>query len=199
MGDNFVETVIELHRSKSWKEILNLNTHSDNQNALKLLWVWPEIKNIRYIKNLVKDLGYKGIISLGCGCGLLEWIISEATGLPVLGYEINPEWWESKYSNYKFINLHYVDSISEKTLDSNYALLFCYFNDREAFQKYVENYRGNLIFIIGPGDETCRHTDPEPFSADFGSSEWKLYCFQEVKSSGDYIAAYVREERSLFM
>ncbi|XP_057653712.1 uncharacterized protein LOC130892344 isoform X1 [Diorhabda carinulata] len=195
MEDSFVNTLLTLYKVEKWKEILKLNENSDNLNALKLLWVWPEEKNFKFIKNLVKDLGYKGILSLGCGCGLLEWLINQSTGLPVLGYEINREWWESKYSSFKFIKLNYINQLNEHSLDPNYALLFCYFNNKKSFQDYVNNYKGHLIFIIGPGCDVPRHTEPQPFSADFGTTDWHLYCYQEVKTTGDFIAAFIREEK----
>lgn len=53
------------------------------------------------------------------------------------------------------------------------------------------------MFIIGPGKENWKHTDPKPFSPDFGGCEWDLYSYQEVKNTGDYIAVYVRHNNYL--
>lgn len=81
---------------------------------------------------------------------------------------------------------------SEELLPSNHALMFCYFNSGDAFREYVKHYHGLVIFIIGPGPGRGTLTNPQPFSADFGSKEWQLYANQEVKDSKDFIAVYVR-------
>lgn len=44
--------------------------------------------------------------------------------------------------------------------------------------------------IIGPGDGKGVHTDPRPFGD--VSSEWRLYNFQEVRNSRDFITVYCR-------
>lgn len=80
MENIFLSTVLELYRDNKWKEILKLNEHSDNPNALKLLWVWPSEKNLNFIRTVLKEHDLDGIISVGCGCGLLEWIINKSTG-----------------------------------------------------------------------------------------------------------------------
>lgn len=74
------DTVLGLYHLKKWREILKLNENSSDNGALKLLWVWPDEKNLFFIKRIVNDLACEGISSIGCGCGLLEWIINEATG-----------------------------------------------------------------------------------------------------------------------
>lgn len=83
-------------------------------------------------------------------------------------------------------------SSEKNNLNSNYALLFCYFNNGPAFLEYINDYEGNVVFIIGPGIGKGRHTDPEPFKANFGDVAWRLHAYQEVKSSKDFIAVYTK-------
>lgn len=109
--------------------------------------------------------------------------------LPVTGYEVNEEWWSSKYCNPPFISLTYAFS---EHLNSRNALLFCYFNDGKAFRKYIDCYKGPLVFIIGPGSGVGRYTDPEPFHPNFGSDAWVLDNVEELGNTGDFIAAYTR-------
>nr|XP_023030258.1 uncharacterized protein LOC111518135 [Leptinotarsa decemlineata] len=188
----FMNEVLNLYQAENWRDLLKLNENSDLSCAVKLLWVWPSEENLRFIKKIVEDSGCKGITSIGCGCGLLEWIISKSTGLHVIGYEINREWWTSKYSNPQFIKLQYCEKIQEGMFNSNHVLLFCYFNNKVAFQDYIRAYKGNLVLIIGPGNGKGRHTDPEPFDPDFGSTRWTLKDYNEVKDSKDFIAVYTR-------
>lgn len=114
------------------------------------------------------------------------------TGIHVIGYEVNQEWWESKYSPPKFIKLNYFENSLGNYLNPNYALLFCYFNNGPAFVDYVNNFNGNVVLVFGPGKGKGRHTDPQPFSANFGDKDWRLDSFQEVKNSKDFIAVYRR-------
>lgn len=59
------------------------------------------------------------------------------------------------------------------------------------------NFSGIIVIIIGPNEEAGRHTDPQPFAPDFGSTEWCLDQFQEIKNSKDFIAIYIRKSTSV--
>lgn len=78
MEDEFKETVISLYNQKKWKDILELDINAkNNEIARNLLWVWPSLKNLSFIKNIITDNNLIGLISIGCGCGLLEWMFKE--------------------------------------------------------------------------------------------------------------------------
>ncbi|KAJ8978815.1 hypothetical protein NQ317_018905 [Molorchus minor] len=191
--DIFLDTVLKFHKEDRWKDILKLNEKSDKDCAIKILWVWPSEENLDFLRKICDERNIQGVISVGCGSGLLEWILSKSLGLDVVGYEINKQWWESKYSVPTFIKLRYHDqSVQENVLDPRYALLFCYFNNGPAFLEYIDNYKGNTVIIIGPSRGAGRHTDPEPFKANFGGMKWRLYGYQEVKDTKDFIVVYVR-------
>lgn len=117
--------------------------------------------------------------------------------IPVCGVEIDESWWSSKYAKYKFIPLKFTKMPpNESILPANHALLFCYFNNGPAFKQYIQQYRGRLVIIIGPGQGRGTLTNPEPFAADFGTSEWVLIDHQEVKDTKDFIAVYSRRHAS---
>ncbi|XP_050296257.1 uncharacterized protein LOC126736089 [Anthonomus grandis grandis] len=189
---DFLKEVLYQYQQKQYRKILNLNENSDNRIASKILWVWPSLKNLNFIKGELRRYGVKGVISIGCGCGLLEWIIQEHTGLPVIGYEINREWWESKYSVPPFINLRYADDEIQPKFDPEFAMMFCYFNDGTTFRNYLQKYSGKIVLIIGPADGAGRHTAPEPFYPDFRTKNWRLISNQEVKDTKDFIAIYMK-------
>lgn len=71
------------------------------------------------------------------------------------------------------------------------CLLFCYFNNRKAFDNYLKHFRGNVLVIIGPGEGKYVHTDPKPF--DNIGLEWELNKWEEVRNSQDFIAIYLRK------
>lgn len=81
MESNFLEIVLEHYRENDWKSILKLNEKSDNPKALKILWAWPEESNLFFLKYCLERYNIEGIMSIGCGCGLLEWIIEKCSGM----------------------------------------------------------------------------------------------------------------------
>lgn len=112
------------------------------------------------------------------------------------GVEVDNAWWHCKYAPPTFIPLLITRSQLDRHVinalqDTSTALLFCYFNNRPAFEDYLKHYRGTVIIIIGPGDGKNVHTDPKPFH-DVGT-EWELYKSQEVRNSGDFIAVYKKQ------
>jgi hypothetical protein len=48
--------------------------------------------------------------SIGCGCGFLEWLLSEATDLEVGGIEVNEAWWRSKHATPQRIPIQFVEA-----------------------------------------------------------------------------------------
>lgn len=217
MDENFINTVVSLHKKNNWEKILKFSDEYSKCNEItrKLLWVWPSWENLYFIQNIVNLNGSKGIISIGCGSGLFEWLLQQSTSksrlnvstnfvlvhffsflleIPVKGFEVNKEWWTSKYCSPQFIPLEFpIMPPKSEYLNKDYALLFCYFNNGPAFADYINAYFGNLVFIIGPGKGRGTHTNPEPFKPNF-QTPWKLYDFEEIRDTKDFIAAYVRVE-----
>ena len=46
----------------------------------RYLWIRPSEDNLEFIKEETVKSGCLQIISIGCGSGLLEWLIHKATG-----------------------------------------------------------------------------------------------------------------------
>lgn len=120
------------------------------------------------------------------------------SGIPVIGLEIDSAYWNSTYftrSKLKYIPLLFPqDEEFDSVLhDVDTALLFCYFNNNCAFNDYIKKYKGQCVIIIGPGLNSGRHTDPQPFDVDFKNNNWKLVSSKEIRHSKDFIAVYVRE------
>lgn len=113
------------------------------------------------------------------------------------GVEVDSAWWNSKYAPPTFIPLLLTSSKLDKDIinvlqnATNTALTFCYFNNRPAFEDYINFFSGKCLIIIGPGDGKGVHTDPKPFND--VSEDWLLYKWQEVRSSSDFIAVYCKK------
>lgn len=111
----------------------------------------------------------------------------------MIGVEVNRSWWCSKYSPPLFLkNIVFISENNKNNffLSDKYALLFCYFNNSSAFYDYIENYKGNLIFVIGPKSNENRWTDPMPFDEKFNEYGWKLIGEKEMDRTNDYITVY---------
>lgn len=101
--------------------------------------------------------------------------------LHVYGLEVDRNWWHSNYAIKTFIPLNYIEDTKEDSVDGNFlkqccginnwnfALMFCYFNNRLAFLEYLKHYQGNYIIIVGPADNSKSnvYTDPQPLEPNF--------------------------------
>lgn len=76
--EDYVSSVMDLHKEKNWRKIIN-NCCDDNDHS-RLLWVFPSEENITFIGDALKNNDCRNVISVGCGTGLLEWILMEALG-----------------------------------------------------------------------------------------------------------------------
>ncbi|XP_063987193.1 uncharacterized protein LOC135167676 [Diachasmimorpha longicaudata] len=194
MDDHKVESQISsLWREGKWEDIINFGK-SWNYEAWRILWVWPSMNDLDWIKEIILEHQVQGIISVGCGTGLLEWIIQQCTKCEVIGVEADKCWWQSKYSPTMYLNKIMFVTEANSTVDipSNYAMLFCYFNDGDAFYDYMKNYSGRVIFIIGPDKNQNRCTDPLPFDGKLNELGWRLSRARKLDNEKDFFTVYVR-------
>ncbi|XP_076241563.1 uncharacterized protein LOC143183752 isoform X1 [Calliopsis andreniformis] len=193
--DEIEEKILELHSEQKWKDIAELDCNLNKSAKCRLFWVLPTINDLQWMKKIIDEHNVVGLASIGCGCGLFEWLFQKYSGLDVIGIELDRSWWCSKYSpplfieNMVFANENNMQNIN---ISENYALLFCYFNNALAFCDYIENYKGKLVFVIGPKEGQSRWTDPMPFDKKFHELGWKLLNKTEIERSSDYITVYGR-------
>ncbi|XP_037038727.1 uncharacterized protein LOC119076149 [Bradysia coprophila] len=185
--------LLELIASRDWKKIIQLSEHYSLTEKSRFLWAWPSEKCLLQLKNVLAENGVKSVLSIGCGSGLLEWLLEEMTGLPVSGIELKHSLWSSNYSPAKFIKVKFiVDEPSTEYLREsastvdNFALLFCYFNNRSAFDKYIEAYDGNVVLIIGPRSDCNIVTDPLPLDPKFCGHNGFKWAVKAVININDY-------------
>lgn len=93
-----------------------------------------------------------------------------------MGYEIDQGWWESKYSPPTFwSDVICIDPKQLPSFEPSFALLFCYFNDVAAFERYLNAFEGNCVVLIGPDEtEKERYCDPLPFFLR-DHSKWRVH------------------------
>lgn len=134
------------------------------------------------------------------------------------GLERDRSWWTSAYSPTTFIELSFIQPDEEITGDLlnraaanatgstkkyssersyHFALLFCYFNDKEAFDAYVRAFDGPLIILVGPEACSGTVTDPQPLNPQFEKSETHFWTIETIINidSFNYMAVYRRIQR----
>lgn len=179
-----------------WREILDFRGKFSLEEKIRYLWAWPSLSDLTVLKWMFDEFNLETLLSIGCGSGLLEWILNKATGVSVKGLEVDESWWTSNYSPKSFIDLNFLEGSNmdlEKIAGTdNFGLLFCYFNNSEAFNNYVEAFKGKWIVIIGPEDGTGRYTEPMALKPCFKrTNTWKLETnFSLIE--GDIVAIYGR-------
>ncbi|XP_004925293.2 uncharacterized protein LOC101743729 [Bombyx mori] len=192
MEESMTEVVLKLYRLGKWKEIVE--KYHDHKDRNKLLWVFPSEDNFEFLKECLKEFKCKGVASVGCGSGLLEWMLQKATGISVTGIEVDGAWWHCKYAPPTFIPLIVTSpQLNEDVLlelgNKDNAILFCYFNNRSAFENYLKHFCGPVLVIIGPDQGKGVYTEPGPFEKILG---WELYKWREVRQSKDFLSVYFR-------
>lgn len=187
MATSLEERLVNLSSADDWYGVIEAGKHFSVEEKSKFLWAWPTVECLQWLKTILVDNGIGSVLSIGCGSGLLEWLIEKTTGVNVIGLELDKSWWASAYSPTTFVELKFTQTqITNKFLknciktDTNhFALLFCYFNNRKAFHEYVRAYNGDIIIIVGPNSERHIVTNPNPLNPKFENQEdWTLvdYC-----------------------
>lgn len=200
------ENLSNLVVDNQWQSIISMEPLFTREEKSKFLWAWPSHMCLSAIRRVLNENAVTSILSIGCGSGLLEWIINRATDIPVSGLELDRSWWTSPYAPKTFIDLHFTNcpitsdflrrcASSATTTSDNFALLFCYFNNRTAFLDYVEVFTGELIIIIGPAENSGIVTDPTPMNPQFANDqEWIFIEALEMLTKPNIIAFYKRRK-----
>lgn len=74
------EYIISLYNAQKWKEIVALSSTTDDFRTCRLSWVLPDISDLCWINEIIQKYNLSGIASIGCGCGLLEWLLQKYSG-----------------------------------------------------------------------------------------------------------------------
>lgn len=82
VGYELEKIVFDLYRQNKWKEIIELNNNENDFEKHRILWVWPNFDDLDWLKNVINKKNVSEIVSIGCGSGLLEWIIQKHLGEP---------------------------------------------------------------------------------------------------------------------
>lgn len=77
---NIDENILSLYNAQKWKEIAALSSASDNPKSSRLSWVLPDLSDLYWMNDIIRNNNLSGVASIGCGCGLLEWLLQKCSG-----------------------------------------------------------------------------------------------------------------------
>ncbi|XP_055525513.1 uncharacterized protein LOC129718608 [Wyeomyia smithii] len=193
-GSQVEREINECIAVKDWRKVIEFGQEAPFEERVKFLWVWPLQEDLERIQICFARLGISRVLSIGCGTGLLEWLITSATGIHIAGVEKDENWWRSKHATTTYIPMQFAEALRDVS-QGWHALMFCYFNDGCAFREYVRNFNGCYVIIIGPRDGKGIHTDPMPFDVKFPSEQsWEWVCqFRIGNENRNHVVIYQKQ------
>lgn len=191
MATTLEDCLQTLSSINDWRGVIEIGNQFTLEEKSKFLWAWPSADCLLWLKNHLIENNIERILSIGCGSGLLEWLIEKTAGVHVIGLEWDKSWWSSAYSPKTFVQLKFTENNitndflkscvnvnTDRNMNANrFALLFCYFNNRTAFLEYIQVYDGDFVILVGPMSEKYIVTDPNPMNPRFQSDEWSLLTY----------------------
>lgn len=79
-SDDVDENILSLYNAQKWKEIAALSSVISNPKSSRLSWILPDMSDLCWINDIIRKYNLSGIASIGCGCGLLEWLLQKYSG-----------------------------------------------------------------------------------------------------------------------
>lgn len=81
LKENYQNEIQESVRKRDWRKILFSSKKYGFDLTHQFMWCYPTSSCIEFLKVLWKNFDIKNILSIGCGSGLMEFILKEAIGL----------------------------------------------------------------------------------------------------------------------
>lgn len=80
VNENIDEQILTFYNEEKWMDIVTLNCTLNRLDKSRLFWVLPTVNDLYFLKETVKKYNLVGLASIGCGCGLLEWLFQKYSG-----------------------------------------------------------------------------------------------------------------------
>lgn len=80
LRENFQNDVRECVKKRDWRKILQLSRAYGTHVTSEVLWTFPTEYCLTYQKAIWKSINITNILSVGCGSGLLEFVLHESIG-----------------------------------------------------------------------------------------------------------------------
>ncbi len=142
--------------------------YDNNKDLTDEAMVHPTRNLVETIAKYVKDVECKGITSIGCGTGILEWFLTESFPNNIIGVDFDKDCL-NQYVKNKITFIEVKNNYDCIDINNDYALLFCW-GTSDVFRKYLETYKGSCLVIIS--NETCIPHPPKQSINTYDG--WKL-------------------------
>lgn len=78
--DEVVSSLTRVYETKEWWKLLRYVEHNQVPTEVlrKYLWSWPKVQDLKQLSQTFNNLKVQKILSVGCGNGLLEWLLQES-------------------------------------------------------------------------------------------------------------------------
>lgn len=63
-----------------WPSVCALGERYERSERSRYLWAWPTRRGIRTLGLTLRRLDCEHVLSIGCGAGLLEWLLQQSCG-----------------------------------------------------------------------------------------------------------------------
>jgi hypothetical protein len=185
-----------LHSDGKTEEMFNLIEETWDTYKYTIDYeVAPTRKTVKTILDTLKSLDQKGIVSIGCSNGLLEFMMGDTStkndyGIGVTAVDLpkgmgffSPSLPSKERSPFYYDYMPVTEIKFSETFEvpKDQALLFCFGHPFDnLWERYLKTYKGECIVIIGKKYYTCPY--PEIF-ADYPwqvKDKWELLVKQDV-------------------
>jgi hypothetical protein len=153
-----------------------------------------EPANLALVNDIIEavhDAGAAGVMSVGCGDGVLEYLLSFQLAVRACDLASPRATFVRQRVEYESIVARFVPA----EVPDGYALLFCFaaIKGGDAAEMYIHTYRGPCVIIIADGSPNSCNPDPrrggDPASA---YTEWGLRLEKERKTTFGVMYVYRR-------
>lgn len=91
--NSFVNDLYDLYKQNEWRKVIKLAERASFEERRRYLFAWPTEQNLKELKSELNKLGVISLASIGCGTGLLEWLMNKLTGIKIKGFEVDEFYW----------------------------------------------------------------------------------------------------------
>lgn len=80
---DFEDELLKLYHSGDWRSVIDLRDRFTRRELNRTLWAWPTTQSLDNLRKVLVKNRCKRVLSIGCGSGLLEWLLHKASGVCV--------------------------------------------------------------------------------------------------------------------